>query len=192
MNKAGGTQALLRVTGSLAFIAAARAGYLVAADPEDATRRLFLPLKNNLSRPQPGLAYRIEEFTVPSAAGPSETIETSRVVWENAPVTLTADEVMSQADPEEASALKEARDWLKDTLADGPVSSTEIERQAKALGISNATLRRAKKSLKVRATKRTGPQGGWNCELEDAQDAQEFMVTKVSALPESALVEEEI
>ena len=189
MNKAGGTQALLRVTGSLAFIAAARAGYLVAADPEDATRRLFLPLKNNLARPQPGLAYRIEEISVPSAAG---LIETSRVVWSSAPVTMTADEAMSQADPEDASALKEARDWLKEALADGPVSSTEIERQAKALGISNATLRRAKKSLKVRATKRTGPNGGWNCELEDAQDAQELMGTEVSALPESTLVEEEI
>jgi hypothetical protein len=192
LNKAGGTQALLRVTGSLAFIAAARAGYLVAADPQDNGRKLFLPLKNNLAKPQPGLAYRFEENSVPSVDGP---IETSRVVWEDALVTMTADEVMSQADPEEASALKEARDWLKETLADGPVSSAELDRQAKAIGISIATLRRAKQSLKVRAKKRDGPKGAWNCELpnaQDAQDAQEFMGTKVSALPASTLVEEEI
>jgi 5S rRNA maturation endonuclease (ribonuclease M5) len=189
MSKAGGPQALLRVTGSLAFIAAARAGYLVAADPQNAERMLFLPLKINIARQQPGLAFHIETANVSSAAG---DIETSRVVWEDAPVTVTADEVMSQSDPEEASALKEARDWLKDTLADGPVSSAELQRQAKAQGISTATLRRAKKSLKVRATKRTGPQGGWNCELEDAQDAQELRGTEVSTLPESTLVEEEI
>jgi putative DNA primase/helicase len=81
MSKAGGTQALLRVTGSLAFIAAARAGYLVAADPETAERMLFLPLKNNLARPQPGMAFRIETAKVSSAAG---AIETSRVVWDDA------------------------------------------------------------------------------------------------------------
>src|SRR5262249_9201146 len=97
MIKAGGTQALLRVMGSLAFIAAGGSGYLVAADPEDAARCLFLPLKNNLAAAQPGLAYRIETVNVSSPTGP---IETSRVVWDEAPVTVTADEVMAMTDPE--------------------------------------------------------------------------------------------
>jgi hypothetical protein len=91
MNKAAGTQALMRVSGSLAFVAAARAAYLVTKDPQDKNRRLFLPMKNNLGPDGTGLAFQIEGATVASTAGP---LETSRVVWASDPVTVTADEAM--------------------------------------------------------------------------------------------------
>ena len=67
MTKAGGTEALLRVMGSLGFVAAARGAYLVAKDPEDETRRLFLPMKNNLAEDRGGLAFRVRGGT--STAG---------------------------------------------------------------------------------------------------------------------------
>ena len=91
LNKSGGNDALMRVTGSLAFVAAARAAYLVVKDPSNDQRRLFLPLKNNLGNDQAGLAFAIQSAQVPSAAG---SIDTSCVVWEPKPVTITADEVM--------------------------------------------------------------------------------------------------
>jgi predicted ATP-dependent serine protease len=124
LNKAGGPQALMRVTGSLAFVAAARAAYLVAADP-DRTRRLFLPLKNNLGPDAEGLAFRIERSTVLSASGP---IETSRVMWESEAVSITADEVMQAtgAARESMTALDAATAWLKSVLADGPVAVSVI------------------------------------------------------------------
>jgi len=56
LTKAGGTEAMLRVMGSLGFVAAARAAYLVAKDPEDPDRRLFLPMKNNIAEDRGGLA----------------------------------------------------------------------------------------------------------------------------------------
>ena len=59
LTKAGGTEALMRVMGSLGFVAAARSAYLVAKDAEDETRRLFLPLKNNLAEDRGGLAFRV-------------------------------------------------------------------------------------------------------------------------------------
>jgi hypothetical protein len=90
------------------------------------------------------------------------------VVWENTPVTVTADEVMTPPDPEEASALRDAQDWLKDVLENGPVSAVEIQRKAKAVGISTITLRRAKQSLKILAKKQAGAaHGGWEWALED-------------------------
>lgn len=162
LNKAGAAQAMMRVTGSLAFVAAARAAYLVAADPNDKVRRLFLPMKNNLGPDATGLAFRIEGATVPSPAG---SLATSRVSWEPDPVSVTADEVMSQSsNPEEMSALTEATDWLMEVLASGPLSRKDVEAQAREAGIAWRTVRRAADTLRVEKTK-AGMKAGWTWSL---------------------------
>jgi putative DNA primase/helicase len=68
LNKSAGTEALMRVTGSLAFVAATRAAYLVAQDPENPSRRFFLRMKNNLGPESAGLAFSIDAATVASRA----------------------------------------------------------------------------------------------------------------------------
>jgi hypothetical protein len=170
LNKAGATEAMMRISGSLAFVAAARAAYLVARDPADKTRRLFLPLKNNLAPDAAGFAYRIEGVNVESKAG---TLQTSRVLWAAESVTVTADEVM-QTKPRSTSALEEAKKWLQDTLVGGPKPATEVFDMAKAVGISSKTLRRAREELGV-VTQKKEMKGGWNWHLppEDAQDPED-------------------
>src|SRR5262249_27218583 len=83
LNKSAGTEAMMRVTGSLAFVAAARAAYPMAQDRENPARRFFLPMKNNIGPDAEGLAFRIEGATIESAAGP---LQTSLVAWERDPV----------------------------------------------------------------------------------------------------------
>jgi putative DNA primase/helicase len=159
LSKAAGAQALMRVNGSLAFVAAARAVYLVAADPGDKVRRLFLPLKNNLGPDVAGLAFKIEGATVFSPAG---MLETSRVMWAPEPVLMTADEAMQAAEgtPRRTSALDEAKEWLSEALGNEPVAATRIIEMAEANGISEKTLQRASQAIGVQKAK-LAMEAGW-------------------------------
>lgn len=157
LTKAAGAQAIMRVSGSLAFVAAARAAWLVASDPNDNTRRLFLPLKNNLGPDASGFAYCIEGATIESAYGP---IETSRIVWESGVVKLTADEVTRADTPQRMSALNEATEWLENALAGGPVPQKQLFESGGKEGFSEKTLRRAKSKLGVKSAK-SEFEGGW-------------------------------
>jgi putative DNA primase/helicase len=158
LTKAGGLQALMRVSGSLAFVAAARAAFLVAADPQDKTRRLFLPMENNIGPDDSGLAFHIEPTTIHTKAGP---LTTSKVIWETEPVSMTADEVMqSEMGQQNTSALAEATEWLQATLAHGPVAAGTVKEDATAAGITWITLRRAANALPVLKEK-SSMKGGW-------------------------------
>jgi len=176
LNKSAGTEALMRVTGSLAFVAAARAAYLVAQEPENPARRLFLPMKNNIGPDSSGLAFHIDGATVQSGAGP---LETSLVVWDSEPVTTTADEIMRTQVPEHGSALREAEEWLREALSE-PTPATEVFRTATEAGISRKTLRRASESLGI-VKEKTGMKAGWVWSLppkmpKTSEDAQQNCV----------------
>jgi replicative DNA helicase len=177
LNKGGGSSdALLRVTGSLAFVAASRAAFIVANDPDNSARRLFLPAKNNLGNDQTGLAFTIESHTV------GDGIETSRVAWEAEPVVVTADQALApELANEERSEREEAAEWLRGLLVDGPLNRNEVKRQATQAGMKWATVRRAKDTLGIKSTK-TSFDGGWEWAilpkmLKGTQDAQSQSVS---------------
>lgn len=167
LNKSGGGEALLRITGSLAFVAAARAAYLVVKDQENSSRRLFLPIKNNVGNDQSGLAFTLEPHLLP------DNIETSRVRWESEAVLISADDAMTNSvEPEDRSALEGAKEFLSDLLSQGAVSSVQVRSEAKEAGHAWPTVRRAQKALGVKSHK-DGMQGPWLWSLpSNAEDAQ--------------------
>lgn len=146
LNKAQG-KALYRSMGSLAFVAAARAAWAVMADPDDHDRRLFLPVKNNLAAPS-GLAFRIED---------------KRILFEDAPVLISVDDL----DTDDDTPREEAKAWLQAMLAAEPIAASKIFKQAKADGISDKTLKRAKKELRIKSVQFAG---GWVWALPDEED----------------------
>jgi putative DNA primase/helicase len=161
------TKAHHKFIGSIAFVAAARTAFVVLEDPDDKERRLFLSAKNNLAEPPQGLAFRLEERIV----GEGEGIVTSRVDWEPEPVVTTADEALA-ADGKSSLALAEAEDFLQALLADGEVPSKQVEEEAQEIGITKATLRRAKKKLGIKPNK-DSMQGGWVCALPNTLNSTE-------------------
>jgi hypothetical protein len=179
-NKNSNTEALMRVTGSLTFVAAASAAFFLARDPEHEARRLFLPLKNNLGSDKTGLAFIVESAQVESSIG---TIETSRVVWESSAVTVTADEAMRpQVHDDERSDIDDAKDFLRELLANGAVPSKQIRKDADGSGHAWKTVQRAKKDLGVVAEK-TGMKDGWCWRLDKHSRPQDSQGTTKNAIP---------
>ncbi|MBK9019626.1 MAG: AAA family ATPase [Sulfuritalea sp.] len=163
LNKGSGGQALYRATGSLAFVAAARAAWAVARDKTDPDRRLFLPMKNNIGKDTSGLAYRI-----------AETNGVPHVVWEGEAVDIDVDDALNHGGQidYEASARGEAEDWLRDQLSAGPLSAKEITSAAREVGIARRTLDRAKTVLGIRSKKVGGKgnkDGKWIWELPESE-----------------------
>jgi len=159
LNKAAGGQAIYRGGGSIGIVGAARTAFLIAKDPEADDRRIMACIKNNLAPTPPSLSFHIEGVG-----------ETSRIVWGKVS-PHTADALLAvQVPQEERSALEEAKKFLCKTLAAGPVETWEVQKQARAAGIKDKTLNRAKRALGVQA-KKEDFQGGWLWIL--AEDGQE-------------------
>lgn len=158
LNKSQGGPAIYRAMGSLAFAAAARAAWAVSKDAADPSRRLLLPIKNNIAPDTGGLAYRIEPRGVDGCPA---------VAWEPDPVNVSADEALA-GDRKEGGGRSERDDaaaWLRDYLADGPKLAQDVLRESKAAGFSKRTIDRAKAPAGVRPRKEAFS-GGWVWELK--------------------------
>ena len=131
-NKGEGS-AINKIIGSVAFVAAARSAWMVAADPENADRRLFVNIKNNLGHAAPALAFRIAQVPV----GDNRDIIAPFVVWDAEPVSnTTADQVLAAArGGDNRSASAEAADLLQSILAGGAQAVTTIQNEAITAGL---------------------------------------------------------
>ncbi len=148
LNKTPSPQAMYRVLGSIAFVAAARAAWVVAPDKADRDLRLLLPLKMNLAKAAPSLSYKIED---------------AQCRWDDGKVEVTADEVLAEPQPgdDAPGALDQAVAFIREALKDGPQRAKEIDKDAKLNHVHARTLNRAKAALRVRSEKAYG--AWWWC-----------------------------
>jgi putative DNA primase/helicase len=152
LNKSSGTRAITRIMGSLEWVAGPRAVFLVTEEA-GTDRRLFLPLKNNLAPDRVGYAFRIQNRVV------ADGINTSAIVWDPEPVTITAEEALAAAAKKTTSG---AIDFLQQALSEGPMDQSEIVRLGREAGFTEKTLRNAREKLGVKPTKEGfGPEGKW-------------------------------
>ncbi len=157
LNKASGGSALYRGGGSIGIIGAARSGLLVARDPDSEQRRVLAVVKSNLHAPVPSLSFELVEAANGAAI----------ITWAGAS-RFNATQLLAGTDGEERSATAEAVAFLREELASGPRPVQEVTKAARAAGISERTLERARTQLGVRARKPGGPGFPWVLELKDA------------------------
>lgn len=157
LRKSAAERAIYRGGGSIGLIAAARAGLLVAADPDDPTneRRVLALTKSNLAHPPPSLTYVLHNVQHPTTLA-----RVGCVIWGDES-DRTAEQLLAPpGGGGDRTALKEAMDFLQAELEPGPVPSKDLYRRAQQeLGISKDTLKRAKAELGVRSI-RESVEGG--------------------------------
>jgi len=156
--------ALLRVSDSIAYVAAARHVYAVLDDPEDKNFKLFIKAKNNLAPDKKALRYGMGVKKVGHDAKLDVDIDAPFIVWHPQHVEITANEAMQAAGGH--TAKREAKEFLLERLEAGPAKQNDILDEAKQEGIAEKTLRRAKKDLGVKSSKERGKiDGEWLWEL---------------------------
>jgi len=133
--------ALNRLAGSQAYGALVRSALMAGPIPDDEDERHALAhVKHNLSAKQPTLCY---------------SVDADGIRW-HGEIDLDADQVAGNNDGSDRSAGDEARSFLRETLADGPLPAVDVLEQARQLDIAKNTLHRAKKALGVDSVREGG------------------------------------
>jgi hypothetical protein len=161
LNKSSASQSVYRGGGSIGFIGLARVSLLIAKDPENEDRRILAGIKSNLAPLPPSLSYVIDNCG-----------DVPKIAW-GGTSSHSADALLAVPQtPEDKSAFDEAKDFLREILSEGMINVSEIFKEAKRAGISEKTLRRAKRSLAVKSEKSQFG-GGWLWSLghEDGQES---------------------
>jgi putative DNA primase/helicase len=150
--QADGGDAMERVLGSIGFVGAARATFLVEDDPSELGQldhvKLFLPIKCNWVAPGnlTRLSFEVRGCEI------AEGINVGRIEWTGR-VTDTADDVLKPMAKERAVKRAEAEQFLFDTLVDGPMAVKELQKCVTNAGLSWETVKTARQKTKERARK---------------------------------------
>jgi putative DNA primase/helicase len=152
----GRTKAITAGGGSIAFIGAARVGFLVGPHPDDEAKRVFSCVKINVGEKPPTLGYvvKADRFNP----------KLPRVTWDDSPLSVSAQEILDHEDDsgEGKGAKDDARAWLEAELLDAPSGRAwkEIVGAGRVDGHSEATLRRVRNGV-ARAERNPPTIDGW-------------------------------
>lgn len=181
-----------RVVGSVAFTAVARIVMVAAKVKGEAGQdaRILARGKSNIGPDDGGFEYHLEQTE------PIPGIQASRIAWGKA-VQGTARELLTDPDApeceqEETSAKDVAIDFLVEILKDGSAPSKYVETEAKAAGVSWATVRRAADAIGVKKRKLNDAWYWFKPNLlnQVAQDAQPLNDEQVEQVDEQVATKE--
>ena len=139
-NKRQGVAAMYRAGGSIGFIGLARTAMMLGKDPNDPERRVLAQVKNNLAKECK--AHRLRLVTPPGH-------EVAAIEWQGE-CDLSADDLCGPPESAESrSALDDAKEFLREELADGPKPRSAGVAAALKAGHAERTVRRARDALRI-------------------------------------------
>ena len=148
LNKRTDGGAQQRFSGSTAWTAAPRVGFMVAEDPLT-KQRFMLPVKNNIGDDRLGYQYHIAEKLIHYGG---QTFKSSYIVWDQTTSRSVA-ELLTPPKANKPDAVSVAKDFLADELANTPLPVDQIQAAAKAAGISWSSVLRAKSNMFITSEK---------------------------------------
>jgi len=166
-----GRDPLERVTGSLAFGAAARLvfGTVKQRQPEGEEPRarfLLARVKSNIGPDGGGFEYEFEQREI------EPHILANRIKW-GAAIDGDARAMIAEAEADPDDSRQDAVSWLREYLRDGRKNPKNVYNDGKAAeGYKEHQLDRAKKKLKVKSG-RDGMNGPWYWELPETDSPRE-------------------
>lgn len=157
-----GDKALYRGQGSIAFTGMARVVMTVAHHPEDSAWRVMSVTKCNIAKKPRALSYRIIGLKN----------DRSKLEWGEW-LDLTSDELLAPVSKkpgksDSTEGEKDAEDFLRDRLAEGPVEVEQLQREAERKAISWKHCVRVAENFSFRKLKGLGKLGPrWALPKED-------------------------
>ena len=162
-------------------------------DGEGGNQRVLAVSSSNLAPISQSLVYRIETRDVDGDTG--ETIQTAGMVHIGESDASGHDLLRDRDGEGEHSALVDAKGFLEAELAPGRKLARNVTREAKDIGISQRTLKRARSDLGVVAERvgEAGVRGGaawyWQLSIKGARVADSSSEGKAGPLNENPVVE---
>jgi hypothetical protein len=146
LNKGGGGKAIYRGLGSIGYTGQARANFFAAEHPDEEGTFVVATSKFNIGAKPSSIKYKLDFSQVPGVS----SLVPYCAHGENC--DINANTLSEQSvDAEETGKLKDAVDFLIELLRLGPVKAQEGNKQARKMSISDATLSRARRKLRVKA-----------------------------------------
>jgi hypothetical protein len=177
-----------RITGSLAFGALARiimvAAIKAAQGEGKAPSRMFARAKSNIGPDGGGFIYDLCQVELQERAG----VFGSRVEWGEALDGAARDLLADAEQEQDGGAGRDAENFLREILADGPKSAKELRDAADAHGLVWKTVQRAKGKIPgIIVRKIPGSRfGGWEWNLQEGhkedKDAHPGILSSLSSL----------
>jgi hypothetical protein len=177
LNKGAGLAAIDRGGGSVGIGGAARAVLIFAAHPDHEAfpgLSVMAVAKGNLAARPATLGFHVVEE--PVALDDGSVVGMPALAWQREPVDLTADQLVGYGGDarKDAPERDAAADWLREALADGPLSAGELQESAHQAGHSWRTVKRAKGDVarSVRGRNADGSTAGWLWRLLEDDDEE--------------------
>ncbi len=177
-----------RVTGSLAFSAVARVVLFAVTnrntEENDLPPRLLARVKSNIGPDFGGFGYDIA-LTEAAPGIPASRVEWLQAVEGEARAIIAQAEKWNDPADGEGGELEEAKRFLRDLLADGPMGAREVKADADGAGFAWRTIHRAADALGVERKREGFGKGGvwrWSLPCAPSIDAKSAIDANTKSL----------